>query len=141
MNTTEILENELEPMKKETEEKEEYSEEQLQEMKFQLKKEIELWIQMKHEQESIKKEYNELKSKTNEKETKIKHYMKSLGGGRVRCGLHDTSTWEVNISQTGFKPLSRKRLNQLIGEEECEKIWNNREKNENTKLKCKEIKP
>lgn len=121
-------------------EEEEYSQEQLNEMKINLKKEIESWIQMKHQLESIKKEYNLMKSKTDEKEIKIKQYMKSLGGGRVRCGLHDDSTWEVNITQTGFKPLSRKRLNELLGQEECEKLWNNREKNENAKLRCKEIK-
>jgi len=123
------------------------TEDEIMDIKINLKKEIEQWIRMKKEADRIKqefnKEYNKIKVRANSKEELIKQYMKQLGGGKgiskVNLGLDGFGTWEVKMPELEYKPLSKKRLIELFGEEEAEKIWDSREQKDNVKLKYKEI--
>jgi hypothetical protein len=100
-------------------------------VKQELKGHIDEWVKLKHALEVKKQEYDNLNAAVKDKQSIVKHYMGLLDSDTktINCNLNTNGKWILRLrTSADFKPLSRKALINIVGEDNANAIWDKRER-------------
>lgn len=100
-------------------------------IKQELKAHIDEWVKLKHALEIKKQEYDNLHAAVKDKHNIVKHYMGLLDSETktINCNLNTNGKWILRLrTSADFKPLSKKALINIVGEQNADAIWEKRER-------------